>query len=410
MKSRSKDRVRNPESTDAERLMTGQAWIDFCETLKTAGGQILADGAPDGALNRAEGYRHLANLTQAGIRHVFNLDPRHPRFLRNPDSTSKAGAENADNIYHFAKIQSDRTYRILGRRNNVTAFLLETKEGYMQLGDMGNYATLDSEELVTGPDGRFEIVLSATKPATPAPNWVELHPDATQVLIRQYLCDWENEVPAEFEIIDVESEGTAPLPLEPQGVAHQLDDAAEWIETSMRIWSEWVRDYRERRRDGVLAPAVRYAGGADDILYGNDAYVLPEGQAIVIECGVPLARYWQFQLVDLWFGSMDYANRVSSLNHTQLHVDADQKVRVVIAHEDPGVPNWLDTGGHLEGIIQYRYIWITQDEQPQPTIQTLPLDQVRSALPAKTPVVTPDARRQQVAARQAHLRRREPTC
>jgi hypothetical protein len=107
---------------------------------------------------------------------------------------------------------------------------------------------------------------------------------------------------------------------------------------------------------------------------------------------------------------MDYANRVSSLNHTQLHIDADQKVRVVIAHEDPGVPNWLDTGGHLEGIIQYRYIWITQDEQPQPTIQTLPLDQVRSALPAKTPVVTPDARRQQVAARQAHLRRREPTC
>ncbi len=318
MGSRSVDRVRNPEATDSDRLMSGEAWADFCETLKTAGAQVLAQGAPDGPLNRAEGYRHLANLTQAGIRQVFNLDPRNPRFLRNPESSSKSGAENADNLYHLAKIESDRSYRIQGRRNTVTAFLLETKEGYMQLGNMGNYATLDSEELVIEPDGRFEILLSAKKPPEPVSNWVELHPNTTQVLIRQYLCDWEKEVPAEFEIIDLESRGSAPLPIEPHGVARQLDDAGEWIETSMRIWSEWVRDYRERRKDGMLAPARRYLGGADDILYGNDAYVLPEGQAIVIECGVPKARYWQFQLVDLWFGSMDYANRMGSLNHTQL--------------------------------------------------------------------------------------------
>ena len=125
---------------------------------------------------------------------------------------------------------------------------------------------------------------------------------------------------------------------------------------------------------------------------------------------MPKARYWQFQLVDLWFGSMDYANRMGSLNHTQLHIDADDKVRVVIAHEDPGVPNWLDTGGHLEGIIQYRYIWISQDEQPQPTIQTLPVGEIRSVMPAGTPVVSAEARCAQIAARQDHLRRREPTC
>jgi len=28
----------------------------------------------------------------------------------------------------------------------------------------------------------------------------------------------------------------------------------------------------------------------------------------------------------------------------------------VIAHEDPGVPNWLDTGGHREGTIFWRYL------------------------------------------------------
>ena len=125
----------------------------------------------------AYGVGMAATLTAAGLRHVFDLaDADRPRFLRNPDSTSKWGAENADNQYLLAQIRSDRSYRITGRRGSVWAFLLETKEGYMQLGDPRNFATLHSSDLRVEPDGRFEIVLSAKR--RPG-NWVELHPDAT---------------------------------------------------------------------------------------------------------------------------------------------------------------------------------------------------------------------------------------
>ena len=130
---------------DAARLMSGEAWDDFCDKLKETGRHVLAEANLDTELDRSDGFRYLANLTQAGIRHAFNLDPRFPKWVRHPDSTSKYGAENADNIYHFSKIRSDLRYRISGRRNTATAFLLETKEGYMQLGDVENYSTLDSE-------------------------------------------------------------------------------------------------------------------------------------------------------------------------------------------------------------------------------------------------------------------------
>ena len=45
-----------------------------------------------------------------------------------------------------------------------------------------------------------------------------------------------------------------------------------------------------------------------------------------------------------------------SCNGHQAHVDADGKVRLVVAHTDPGVPNWLDTEGQPIGMAVYRYV------------------------------------------------------
>jgi hypothetical protein len=388
---------------DRTRLVSGCAWEEFCDLLKATGQHIVEEGAPDTALDRAEGFRYLATLAAAGIRHTFDLaDPDRPRFLRNPDSAAGWGAENADNLYLIAHIRPDRTYRISGRRGTVGAFLIETKEGYMQLGAMRNFATLDSDRLQVEPDGTFDIVLSAR----PHPgNWIPLHPEATQVLIRQFFFDWESEEPAEFRIAAVDDAGERPAVLEPVHVARLLHDAALWIDTTVRVWNDWVRDLRSRHQPGVLAPACRYVGGADDILYGNDLYRLGEDEALIIESAPPDARYWAFQLVNLWFQAMDYANRQTSMNCRQARVDKDGRFRLVVAHGDPGVPNWLDTAGHREGVLQYRYVWAKT--APQPTVRVVPFGRLRKELPADTPAVTADERRRAIAARQRHMALRE---
>ncbi len=98
-------------------------------------------------------------------------------------------------------------------------------------------------------------------------------------------------------------------------------------------------------------------------------------------------------------------NRQSSLNDTQAHIDSDGKFRAVISQRDPGVPNWLDKGDYPWGVIQMR--WNRASDYPDPTIKKVLLAEVRDHLPADTPVVTPEQRRESLRARRegAQLRR-----
>lgn len=59
--------------------------------------------------------------------------------------------------------------------------------------------------------------------------------------------------------------------------------------------------------------------------------------------------YANIQLANPWMESLDYASHQASLNRFSQHVDSDNRVRYVISLQDPGVSNWRDTAGHLEG-------------------------------------------------------------
>ena len=46
----------------------------------------------------------------------------------------------------------------------------------------------------------------------------------------------------------------------------------------------------------------------------------------------------------------------ASLNRRQTRLEADGSFRIFVAAEDPGVPNWLDTGGQRSGVVFVRYL------------------------------------------------------
>ena len=386
-----------------KRLESGEAWEDFCNGLRDAGRVILESDNPDLPGVRAAGFRYLLGLVKVGVAQAAELHDRdRPKWLRIEDSFSKWGAENADNHYLATHIRSDATYRITGTRGTCFTFLIEVREGFMQLGDTGDFANMTAEQVDVDPQGRFEIIASRD----PQPgNWLPLDERARQIVIRQYFKDWERETPAAFQIERLDADASPPAPLESAEMAAVLDDAANWVNTSTRFWAEWMPELRAGYVPGEIRPALKYVGGADDIRYGTDYYRIPEGQALLIELTPPKARYWSFQLCDLWFVTTDYGHRVSSLNDAQLTLDSDGRCRIVIAHEDPGVPNWLDTAGLTEGCLQYRYIWT--EDNPMPAVRMLPFDELRSVLPADTPFVTPEARLKVLRTRQRAVARRE---
>jgi hypothetical protein len=191
----------------------------------------------------------------------------------------------------------------------------------------------------------------------------------------------------------------------PATLATRLDQAATWVEHTVVYWRDFLDARRRGAHPNVLSAARAVPGGAADILYGAGCWELAAGQALVIDCQAPRARYWSWQLYSVpWFESLDLANRISSLNGTQMAVDPDGRFRLVVAAEDPGVPNWLDTEGRTTGLIAYRWVWA--ESAPVPSCRTVTLADVRGALPAGTPVVDAAARRQSIVARRRALARR----
>ena len=125
-------------------------------------------------------------------------------------------------------------------------------------------------------------------------------------------------------------------------------------------------------------------------------------EALVIETDIPRARYWGLQLATLgWFEQVDPIQRITSINQHQAIPGQDGRIRFVIAHADPGVPNWLDTAEHRDGLLTYRWFWPEMD--PTPTSRVVKLADVRNVLPAKTATIDAQARRDEIRTRKQHL-------
>ncbi len=56
-----------PDESAIDRIQSGESLEQFCDTLKSAGQTILAEGSPEGMLDRAEGFRYLSRLTRAAL-------------------------------------------------------------------------------------------------------------------------------------------------------------------------------------------------------------------------------------------------------------------------------------------------------------------------------------------------------
>ena len=395
------------EGENAKRLMSGAAWDEFCERLKRAGRHILEGGFNMEPTDYADGFYYLGGLVGTGIQQalVFST-PELPRFFRSPDTRSKWGGENPDNLYFWTKIRPDRTYKVTGTLSNCLDILFELHDGYMQLGDVKASKPLAASQLVLGADRRFEIILSAERHEG---NWLEVLPEYRYLVVRQYFYDWATERPTDLHIVQVGGEGIPPPPLTPARMAELLDEAGLWAEVSAEHWRHWMWKALKRYRKGEIAAPAAYAGGIQGLHYGNAYFIVEEDEAQIIECEVPDARYWHFMLHNNWFGSLDYASHQSSLNGHQVHMNNDGKVRLVVAHRDPVVPNWLDACGHRSGMIQYRWLWAKN--APVLTTKVVKFEDLRRHLPADTPTVNAEERRTAIAIRQEHVTKwRERYC
>jgi hypothetical protein len=353
------------EATPLERVMTGRSWAEFCDTLKAAGQVIIAEGSPDDPLDRAEGFRYLSRLTRAALENFLEFaDPLAPVLHRPVHETAKIGADNPDNYYQTAKISGAHEYRIRGQRNTIHYLDFGTQSaGVAGAGNSEQAGHLDARDLEMDADGRFEILLSCEeKPG----NWLKMNPDTEQLIVRQTFLDRETEKPAELTIERIGGDGK-PTAITAESLDASLKQASGLVLACSSLFSGWAQGFRANHCNELpkFDDSVSMgAGGDPNICYYHSYWALGPEDALVIEAMPPECESWNFQLDNHWMESLDYRYYRIHVNKHTAHYEPDGSVRIVVAHEDPGLPNWIDTVGHAQGTMCFR--WIRATEHPQP--------------------------------------------
>jgi hypothetical protein len=144
-------------------------------------------------------------------------------------------------------------------------------------------------------------------------------------------------------------------------------------------------------------PEDKRANDASDAKRGRMAahmiWRLQPDEALIVEMDSH-DGFWIFNMGNVFVGSMDFLHRCVSYTPARTKVGADKVVRFVIAHDDPGVHNWLDTQGFFDGNLTYRNLM----SQNPATFRTklVKRAELMRELPNDTAMVTPDQRIQQL--------------
>jgi hypothetical protein len=132
-------------------------------------------------------------------------------------------------------------------------------------------------------------------------------------------------------------------------------------------------------------------------------FQLADDEALVLTINPGKARYFSVPVTNDRTITNNYWDRPTSLNVSQAVEGPGGTYTIVVSPTDPGLANWVSTGGLNQGTIAIRFRDFDPNSSVNPTVssEVLKLNQ----LPA-LPTVTPEERQAQIAQRQLGYNRR----
>jgi len=332
-----------------------ERWQAFCAQLERTAQTVLAS-APPGELHRAEGLRYVGRIARHALqRFIEERDPAAPVLGGLP----KLGGDNPDYVYTGATISPDYEYRLTGTLGDATYLGFGSYSGEVGTEEglrLSGY--LDGADLESDPDGRFEVIISATEQEK---NWLPMTSETTQLMVRELLLDRREQRSAALEIETRSGQDTA-SPFLPEGYAARLDDAGRYVEGAIAQFLDWSSHLASRPNHvGPLDPELAAgAQGDPHTHYYGGYFQVANDEALVIRFTPPQCEYWNLQLCNHWLESLDRPQHRVSINHHNAQRRPGGEVVVVVSQQPPPATqaplNWLDAAGHDQGCMFFRQV------------------------------------------------------
>lgn len=374
--------------------------------------------AGHGLLMSAEARARLDNavdeLVGGAIAEGVNGDAAHPkvywiaaaphRWFGLDVPGTRWAYDNPDNAYRTIPIDPAGRYRVHGRRRGDGP----ADMSFSLIDDtvtQGTLAYLDGKTLQIGKDGRYEISVDAD-PADGRPNHLQSAEGAVQLFIRSNLGDWAREAHDALQVERLDAPAGAVEPSDAEVAA----SASSFLLKAGPVYGLALLGLKTMLApvSSFPAPSTTQTPGAlvtQANSFGH--FKLADDEALVLTLDPGGAGYFVVPVTDPWMLGVDPGRHQSSLNQAQAVPDADGRYTFVVAPQDPGVRNWLDTAGLHEGTMMIRWQRLPEGGgTPALATRLVKLAGLAEALPAGTAYVTPDERRAQLAARLAAYEQR----
>jgi len=269
--------------------------------------------------------------------------------------------DNTDNIYRGIPVDGAASYEISGQLV-APGLTQETFVLHHEMsGATANQKVRNQEEeagsvflddLPLAADGSFTITVDAS-PSNGRANHIQTDPAVRDgyIIIRDTVSDWTRENPVALQVRRVSGPPVKPPPTE----AELAERAAARTLTVGAYWLAWAHKvFYDKPANGYTHEFNRVTGWGF-IKCGH--YDLADDEALVVHLDRRQAAYLGFQVADTWGQGQapGFVERIGSLNGSQARANPDASYTYVISSADPGVHNWLDTGGLHAGTFCTRW-------------------------------------------------------